>query len=154
MPPRHNKSTLATKLFPAYCIARAPWTKILVSSASKDLAESFGAETRSYLTNPNTKLAYPLSGISAKTTAKADWITDGGGQYLALAKAATRGRPTNLLILDDPYPNRQAAESPNDAPSSRSGTQPWRRRADRDNRQPITIVIHTLAPADITGPSR
>ena len=29
MPPRHNKSTLATKLFPAYCIARAPWTKIL-----------------------------------------------------------------------------------------------------------------------------
>lgn len=156
MPPRHNKSTLATKLFPAYCIARAPWTKILVSSASKDLAESFGAETRSYLTNPNTKLAYPLSGISAKTTAKADWITDGGGQYLALGQSGnTVGRPANLLILDDPYPNRQAAESPTQRRAIFSfwNSALWRRREpDRDNRQPITIVIHTRwHPADITG---
>jgi len=35
MPPRHNKSTLATKLFPAYCICRSPWSKILVSSSKR-----------------------------------------------------------------------------------------------------------------------
>ncbi len=156
MPPRHNKSTLATKLFPAYCIARAPWTKILVSSASKDLAESFGAETRAYLTSPNTKLAYPDSGISKKTTAKADWLTDLGGQYLALGQSGnTIGRPANLLILDDPYPNRQAAESPTQRRAIWSfwNSALWRRREpDRDNRQPITIVIHTRwHPADITG---
>tara|TARA_B100001094_G_scaffold39739_1_gene34334 strand:+ start:4688 stop:6322 length:1635 start_codon:yes stop_codon:yes gene_type:complete len=156
MPPRHNKSTLATKLFPAYCIARTPYIKILVSSASKDLAESFGTETRAYLTNPNTKLAYPESGISSKTTAKADWITELGGQYLALGQSGnTIGRPANLLILDDPYPNRQAAESPTQRRAIWSfwNSALWRRREpDKENRQPITIVIHTRwHPSDITG---
>ena len=156
MPPRHNKSTLATKLFPAYCIARAPYTKILVSSASKDLAESFGAETRAYLTHPSTKLAYPESGISAKTTAKADWVTDQQGQYLALGQSGnTIGRPANVLILDDPYPNRQAAESPTQRNAIWSfwNSALWRRREpDKFNRHPITIVIHTRwHPADLTG---
>ena len=156
MPPRHNKSTLATKLFPAYCICRSPWSKILVSSAAKDLAESFGAETRAYLENPHTKLAFPHASISAKTGAKADWLTDQGGQYLALGQSGnTIGRPANLLILDDPYPNRQAAESPTQRRAIWSfwNSALWRRREpDRDNRQPITIVIHTRwVPGDITG---
>ncbi len=156
MPPRHNKSTLATKLFPAYVICKAPWSKVLVSSAAKDLAESFGAETRAYLEHPNTRLAFPDSTISKKSGAKADWLTDAHGQYLALGQSGnTIGRPANLLILDDPYSNRQAAESPTQRRAIWSfwNSALWRRREpDRDNRPPICIVIHTRwVPGDITG---
>lgn len=157
MPPRHNKSTLATKLFPAYCMARAPHTKILVSAASQPLADGFGASARQYIQSPLTHLAFPDIVIDPTTRAKHDWaIKDNIGQYLAIGlKGTTIGRPANLLIVDDPYSGRQAAESPTQRIEIKNhweGSLILRREPDRDGRKPITVLIHTRwHPNDLTG---
>ena len=46
LPPRHGKSELASRNFPAYCIGRKPWRQFIAASATADLAREFGREVR------------------------------------------------------------------------------------------------------------
>ena len=46
MAPRHGKSELASKSYPAWCIGCAPWKQFISGSASLPLAQDWGREVR------------------------------------------------------------------------------------------------------------
>src|SRR5688572_19848582 len=46
MPPRHGKSELASKRFPAWCLGRKPTRQIIAASYNSDLANDFGRNVR------------------------------------------------------------------------------------------------------------
>jgi hypothetical protein len=59
VPPRHGKSELAAKSFPAYCIGRKPWRQFILGSASADLARDFGRDVRNIIASEAYQMVYP-----------------------------------------------------------------------------------------------
>jgi hypothetical protein len=52
MPPRHGKSELASRRFPAWCIGRNPERQLIAASYNSDLANDFGREVRNVVASP------------------------------------------------------------------------------------------------------
>ena len=110
-PPRHGKSQLSSIYFPAWYLGRNPNKEIITASYSGDLAKTFGAKTRDIIGSEmyqgifNTKL-------KADSKSKDKWNTDAGGSYVSVGRGgATTGRGANIFIVDDPFKDREEAES-------------------------------------------
>ena len=79
LPPRHGKSELASRNFPAYCIGRKPWRQFIAASATADLAREFGREVRNIIGTEAYQAVYstgsprtarpPTSGTPARAAA-------------------------------------------------------------------------------------
>src|SRR5574343_611881 len=52
MPPRHGKSELASRRFPAWYLGRNPNRQIIAASYNSDLASDFGREVRNIVASP------------------------------------------------------------------------------------------------------
>ena len=111
MPPRHGKSDMATQKFPSWVLGKDSSIPIMVSSYSDELATDFGQRTRDimqtveYQTMFNTRLR-------ADAKAKGRWLTQGGGSYSAVGVGgALTGRGFKIGIIDDPFKNREEADS-------------------------------------------
>ena len=52
MPPRHGKSELTSKYFPAWFIGRNPTKKLMMVSHTTDLAVDFGRKVRNLIDDP------------------------------------------------------------------------------------------------------
>ncbi len=110
-PPRHGKSELGSKRFPAYYLGKNPLKQFIASSYSTELSEGFGREVRNIFELP----AYQnLFGISLRADSKAAgrWNTDKGGAYRAagVGKGIT-GLGADVLMIDDPVKDREEADS-------------------------------------------
>jgi predicted phage terminase large subunit-like protein len=112
MPPRHGKSELISKTFPAWYLGRFPDHKIILTSYEADFAESWGAEARNMLAEygPEVFGVQP----NPKTRAGRRWNVDGHKGKMATAGAggAITGKGAHLLIIDDPIKNDEEANSP------------------------------------------
>lgn len=117
MPPRHGKSEEATKKFPAWVLGRSPEMPIVVSSYSQELATDFGQGTRDIMNSQEYQTIFSTR-LREDTTAKAKWMTEGKGGYTAGGYTAVgvggsiTGRGFKIGIVDDPFKNRQEADSP------------------------------------------
>lgn len=112
MPPRHGKSDLATQKYPAWLLGKEPTWPIIVASYSQDLATNFGQGTRDLMENGNYKYLFNTR-LRADTSAKANWMTDKGGGYLAVGVGGSiTGKGFKVGIVDDPFKNREEADSP------------------------------------------
>jgi predicted phage terminase large subunit-like protein len=111
MPPRHGKSELASRRFPAWYLGRNPNKQIIGCSYSTDLAVEFGRDVRNIF---NMREMNTLFGVSLRADSKAAgrWNTSQGGCYLAAGvdKGIT-GFGANILLIDDPIKDRKEAES-------------------------------------------
>lgn len=106
VPPRHGKSYLSSKLFPAAYLLAHPDRYVGVVSYSAELSEGFSRSARDY---------YRQSGglFDQYKQAVNDWGTQGGGGlWAAGVGGAITGRSGHLLIIDDPVKNREDADSP------------------------------------------
>ena len=56
--PRHGKSELASKSYPAWCIGRAPWKQFISGSASMPLALDWGREVRNIVNSHAYRMIY------------------------------------------------------------------------------------------------
>jgi predicted phage terminase large subunit-like protein len=112
MPPRHGKSELASKSFPAWCIGLRPDMQILAASYNGDIASDFGRAVRNIVSAPEYQCVFPGITVSVDSAAADKWHTNKGGVYFAagIGTAAT-GRGADLLIIDDPVKGRQEADS-------------------------------------------
>jgi len=118
-PPRYAKSSIATKLFPAYFLARDPTRDSLISAYNQDLSEDFGVACRDYLLHPFTKQAFSAEfrktpfeiDPTAKSKSHIRSISGGNTVFTGVGGTVT-GRPANLLIIDDPVKSRREADSP------------------------------------------
>src|SRR3990167_9107629 len=59
MPPRHGKSELASKRFPAWCLGRQPRRQIIAASYNSDLANDFGRNVRNIVAEPEFGQVFP-----------------------------------------------------------------------------------------------
>lgn len=113
-PPRHGKSELATKKFPAWVLGQHPEWPVIVASYSGDLATEFGRGTRDIMNDPIYQTIFPENSarLNPSTTAAANWKTNKGGGYTAVGVGgAITGKGFKIGIIDDPFKNREEADS-------------------------------------------
>ena len=112
MPPRHGKSDMATQKFPSWVLGKNPLIPIMVSSYSDELATDFGYRTRDIMKTPEYQCMYPTR-LRADAKAKGKWQTEEGGGYTAVGVGGSlTGRGFKIGIIDDPFKNREEADSP------------------------------------------
>lgn len=111
MPPRHGKSELASRSFPAWFLGRNPDKQIIASSYNSDLAGDFGREVRNIVGSPEYKAVFQTS-LSADSQAADRWHTNNGGSYVAAGVGtAITGRGAHIFLIDDPVKDREEADS-------------------------------------------
>lgn len=111
MPPRHGKSDMATQKFPSWVLGKEPETEIMIASYSDELATDFGQKTRDIMQLPVYKVMYE-SRLRQDTKSKGKWMTGKKGGYTAVGVGgAQTGRGFKIGIIDDPFKNREEADS-------------------------------------------
>lgn len=112
MPPRHGKSDQATQKFPSWVLGKSPDIPIMVSSYSDELATDFGQNTRDIMQSDAYQVMYRTR-LRADAKAKGKWLTEQRGGYTAVGVGgALTGRGLKIGIIDDPFKNREEADSP------------------------------------------
>ncbi len=104
-PPRHGKS-IATNHLVARHMLRHPGVKIAYGSYSLDLsADFFSKEVKDIMHNNGIPL-------NRDSNTKEYWELENGSSFKAIAPGSGfTGRGADLIIIDDPYKNRDTANS-------------------------------------------
>jgi predicted phage terminase large subunit-like protein len=111
MPPRHGKSELATKRFPAYALGRNPNRQIIQASYNSDLATDFGRQVRNIVNTQRYQNVFDTE-LAGDSKAANRWNTSEGGAYVAAGVGtAVTGRGADIFIIDDPLKDREEADS-------------------------------------------
>jgi hypothetical protein len=111
MPPRHGKSDMATQKFPSWVLGKDPNTPVMVASYSDELATDFGQKTRDIMQTPEYATMF-MTRLRQDAKAKGKWQTSGKGGYTAVGVGgALTGRGFKIGIIDDPFKNREEADS-------------------------------------------
>lgn len=112
MPPRHGKSELASRRFPAWLLGISPAIELVVASYNADKAREFGYEVRDIVRSTEYQALFP--GVQLKDDAKAAdrWNTNAGGSFRAVGiGTALTGRGADVLLIDDPIKDDEEADS-------------------------------------------
>jgi predicted phage terminase large subunit-like protein len=110
MPPRHTKSEFASYLLPAFIMGRKPTTKIIQATHTGELAVRFGRKVRDLMSMDTYRQLYPEVFLKQDSKAAGRWDTSDGGEYFAVGVGgAMTGRGADLLIIDDPHSEQDAA---------------------------------------------
>lgn len=112
MPPRHGKSELASKRFPAWCLGRDPNRQIIAASYNSDLANDFGRNVRNIVAEPEFGQVFPGVSLAPDSQAANRMNTNRGGSYVAAGVGtAVTGRGAHIALIDDPFKDREEADS-------------------------------------------
>ena len=112
MPPRHGKSELASKRFPAWCLGRKPDRQIIAASYNSDLANDFGRNVRNLVAEPEFGQVFPGVTLAPDSQAANRMNTNKGGTYVAAGVGtAVTGRGAHIALIDDPFKDREEADS-------------------------------------------
>ena len=111
MPPRHGKSELASRRFPAWFLGRHPERSVIAASYNSDLATDFGRQVRNIVASPEYGRLFPVK-LAEDSRAANRWNTESGGSYVAAGVGtAITGRGADVLLIDDPLKDREEADS-------------------------------------------
>lgn len=112
MPPRHGKSEMCSRFFPAWYLGMFPDRYVITASYGQDLASDFGEKVRNLVADPVHREVFPNSVLSQSSMAKNHFTTTAGGAYFAVGVGgAIVGRGAHLLLIDDPYKGKEEAYS-------------------------------------------
>ncbi len=112
MPPRHGKSELVSRRFPAWLMGKDPTRQIIAASYSADLAQDFGRDVRNLVGSQDFGNVFPGVSLAADSSAAGRWNSNGGGSYVAVGVGGSiTGRGAHIGIIDDPLKDRQEADS-------------------------------------------
>lgn len=117
VPPRHGKSQIASKLFPAWHLGHHPHHEFISCSYNVSLAMEFSREARDVIKSsyyqhlfPDTKLNDDIQ--SAETWKLRSSTGTGAGGYVAAGVGGgITGKGAHILSIDDPIKNAEEAES-------------------------------------------
>lgn len=112
MPPRHGKSELASRRFPAWFLGRNPRAQFISASYNSDLAGDFGRDARNLVASGEFGALFPDVSLAPDSKAQDRWNTAQGGSYIAAGVGtAVTGRGADIFSIDDPVKDRADAES-------------------------------------------
>lgn len=110
-PPRHGKSELASKTFPAWHLGRHPNHEFIACSYSGSLAMGFSRKVRGLLRDQNYNSLFQTR-LDPESQSAEQWLTTEGGGYVAAGVGGPiTGKGAHILVIDDPVKNRDEAES-------------------------------------------
>lgn len=127
MPPRHGKSETVSIKFPTWVLGKHPDWPIILCSYSADLAEGFGQRGRDIMEGQNYQAFFDTR-LRLDSKARAHWHTQKPGRLdpdtnereyenargffnaVGVGGAIT-GKGFKVGIIDDPFKNREEAES-------------------------------------------
>ena len=112
IPPQHGKSLCVTETLPSYYLGRFPFRHVISIAYGEDLAVKFGRRNKQKI----VEFGKDLFGIELSSTSSSalefEIENTNGGMISRGIGGAITGNPADLIILDDPYKNRQEADSP------------------------------------------
>jgi hypothetical protein len=112
VPPRHGKSELSSRRFPAYYLGLFPDHHFISASASATLSEDFGRDVRNIINSSEYQEIFPETRLAEDSQARGRWQTAQGGSYYAVGVGgALYGRGANVLVLDDLFGSIAEARS-------------------------------------------
>ena len=112
MPPRHGKSELVSRRYPAWAMGRRPERQIIAASYSAELAQDFWREVRNQVGSSEYGRIFPGVELAADSQAAGRWNSRQGGSYVAVGVGGSiTGRGADLAIIDDPVKDRAEADS-------------------------------------------
>jgi predicted phage terminase large subunit-like protein len=154
MPPRHTKSEFASYLLPAWFLGKFPKKKIIETAHTAELAVGFGRKVRNLVDSDVYKSIFPGVGLQSDSKAAGRWATNQGGDYFAIGVGgAVTGKGADILIIDDPHSEQEAALSENN-PEIYDKTYEWYTSGPRQRLQPggsIIMVMTRWSKKDLTG---
>lgn len=117
MPPRHGKSQIASKLFPAWHLGHNALNEIIACSYNVSLAMDFSREVRGVLRSERYATLFPKTRLDPESQSAEAWkilspTGVGGGGYVAAGIGGPiNGKGAHVLIIDDPIKNAEEAGS-------------------------------------------
>ena len=125
MPPRHGKSELASRRFPAYALGRYPDLSFIASSYSGALASRMNRDVQRIIDDPLYRRLFPGTTLSGMDAARKEGTTrylragnifeivGRKGVYRAAGVGGgITGMGADIICCDDPVKDREAADSP------------------------------------------
>lgn len=112
-PPRHGKSELTSRRFPAWLMGRDPYRHIIFATYNQEFSEDFGRKVRDIMTSQAYSQVFPEVALEHGSKAANRLMTEEGGMCAFVGRGgAATGRGADFLIIDDPLKDRKEADSP------------------------------------------
>ena len=112
MPPRHGKSELASRMFPAWHLGKYPDHEIIASSYNVGLAMSFSRKVKEVLEDPSYHSVFETR-LNPNFQGAEEWgvANQRGGYVAAGVGGGITGKGAHVLTIDDPIKNAEEADS-------------------------------------------
>jgi predicted phage terminase large subunit-like protein len=150
VPPRHGKSELASRRFPAWYLGRHPERQFISASASATLSEDFGRDVRNLIASPEYAEIFGTR-LAEDSQARGRWQTDEGGSYYAVGVGgAIMGRGAHVALIDDPFGSMADARSE----QVRKSVHEWYRGSlynRLEHKGAIIVIAHRMHQDDLSG---
>ena len=150
VPPRHGKSELASRRFPAFYLGGYPDRQFLSISATADLAADFGREVRNLISGAEYRSLFDTV-LAADSHAKGKWHTSAGGLYYSVGiGGAVLGRGAHVMLIDDPFASMEEALSE----VTRKNVWDWYTGTAYNRLMPggkIVVINHRMHEDDLAG---
>lgn len=111
MPPRHGKSELVSKYFPASWLGENPDDRVMLASYEAGFAASWGRKVRDLMHGEIGDLCDVHVREDSKAANSWDLSSRLGGMTTAGVGGPMTGKGARLLIIDDPVKNAEEASS-------------------------------------------
>ena len=110
-PPRHSKTELAGRRFPAWYLGRNPDRQIISVSATADFAGEVGRDVRNLVASPEYHKIFETD-LAPDSKAAGRWNTNKGGIYVSAGTGGQIvGRGGHVSIVDDYVKDRIEADT-------------------------------------------
>ena len=112
MPPRHGKSELASRMFPAWHLGHHPDHEIISCAYNVSLAESFSRKVKEAIEDPSYQSVFTTR-LHPDFRSNGEWaVANARGGYVAAGVGGgITGKGAHILLIDDPIKNAEEADS-------------------------------------------
>lgn len=112
MPPRHGKSELASKNFPAWHLGRHPDHEFIACSYNLSLAMGFSRKVKQIIDDTLYQSVFETR-LDGNNQSTEEWAIAGqrGGYVAAGIGGPITGKGAHVLVIDDPVKNAEEADS-------------------------------------------
>ena len=151
MPPRHGKTELASRRYPAFCLGNFPHRQIIAASASGEFASDIGREVRNIIRSEDYGRLFPEVRLAEDSQASGRWHTSKGGIFYAVGVGSQiLGKGADEFIIDDPFGSMADAQSE----LERKAVKEWYQGSVYNRLQPggaIILINHRMHEDDLSG---
>ncbi len=111
-PPRHGKSELVSRRFPAWYLGNNPHRQIIAATYGQDLSDRMSRDVKRIRESDEYQELFPEAPGYGEMNKVAEWNLAEGGVYKGVGVGGpVTGFGANILLIDDPVKNREEAES-------------------------------------------